>query len=361
MRHRVAEKICPSRKDWVEARDLFESPAWFDLFAARALAEAERPIFLEIQGKPDAATSDGVIPLIASKHPDAPYPRLLRSMVNYYSCSYGPIRSSSLDEEVAIKRAADELVSFASGFDMVQLNPIDEASPFLAASRHAFIRARWLTETYTCFGNWYAPTDGLSYSDYLSACKSSFPGTCEKRRQQFLKRKNVRLEIQSDESHIDAAIDAYTKVYRASWKTPEPFVDFIPSLIRLAASNGWLRLGLAFVGSEPAAAQLWFVVNRRALIYKIAYDDRFSKLSVGSVLSSHMFANALDVDHVAEIDYLSGDDEYKAKWMTRRREKHGLMAFNPLTPRGVLMAIRHFGGKIAKRIVRFRALASATI
>ncbi len=357
MKHRVAERVCNAAGDGAEAADIFESAAWFDLFASHALAESERPIFLEIQGSVSGATVDAIVPLIESKHTDAPYPRLLRSMVNYYSCSYGPIHRLPIDAR-AVSPVADELVAFAKRFDMVQLNPIDASSVFLAASRLAFSRARWITETYACFGNWYTPTQGMTYSDYLRACGSSFPATCEKRRQQFLKRKNASLEIRSNDVAIDSAIDAYTKVYQASWKTPEPYVDFIPSLIRLAARKGWLRLGLAFVDDEPAAAQLWFVVSGRALIYKIVYDGKFSKLSVGSVLTSHMFAHVLDVDHVSEIDYLSGDDAYKAKWMTNRREKHGLLAFNPITPRGALMAMRHYGGKFAKRMASFRASAS---
>ncbi len=46
---------------------------------------------------------------------------------------------------------------------------------------------------------------------------------------------------------------------------------------------------------------------------------------------------------VLDVDYLTGDDPYKKDWMTHRRERWGITAFNPRTPRRVLMAARHVG------------------
>ena len=48
----------------------------------------------------------------------------------------------------------------------------------------------------------------------------------------------------------------------------------------------------------------------------------------------------LEVDHVEEVDYLSGDDAYKADWMAQRRERVGLVAFDRHRPRGWLAAGR---------------------
>jgi hypothetical protein len=42
------------------------------------------------------------------------------------------------------------------------------------------------------------------------------------------------------------------------------------------------------------------------------------------------------------VDYLSGDDAYKADWMAARRERVGLVAFDRLSLRGVAAAARHF-------------------
>jgi len=53
---------------------------------------------------------------------------------------------------------------------------------------------------------------------------------------------------------------------------------------------------------------------------------------------------------VTEVDYLSGDDGYKKDWMSQRRERWGILALNPRTPRGVLAIARHVGGRAVKRV-----------
>jgi CelD/BcsL family acetyltransferase involved in cellulose biosynthesis len=128
-------------------------------------------------------------------------------------------------------------------------------------------------------------------------------------------------------------------------------------LMRTCAQQGWLRLGIAYLDGVPAAAQLWVVVAGTASIYKMAYDERFAKESVGTVLSSLLMEYVIDVDKVKTVDYLSGDDAYKRDWMSHRRERWGIMAFNLHTTHGVLAAARHVGGRAAKRALgAFRRL-----
>ena len=86
--------------------------------------------------------------------------------------------------------------------------------------------------------------------------------------------------------------------------------------------------------------QFWLVADGRALIYKVAYVENHAKLSVGSMLSSAMLQHAMDVDHVREVDFLSGDDPYKSKWMFERRDRHTLLAFNQRRWRGLIAGLR---------------------
>ena len=54
-------------------------------------------------------------------------------------------------------------------------------------------------------------------------------------------------------------IAAFERVYEASWKEPEPFPRFNPALMRALATEGSLRLGVLWAGTQPAAVQFWAV------------------------------------------------------------------------------------------------------
>ena len=65
-----------------------------------------------------------------------------------------------------------------------------------------------------------------------------------------------------------------------------------------------------------------------------------------------MMKHLIDVEKVGQIDFGSGDDAYKSDWMSSRRERWGIVAFNPRTLPGLLGAARHLGGLALRRIGR---------
>ncbi len=64
-----------------------------------------------------------------------------------------------------------------------------------------------------------------------------------------------------------------------------------------------------------------------------------------------MLERIVDKGDVAEINFGVGDDSYKRDWASRRREKWGLMAFNPRSLHGIMGVLRHVGGKKIKQAV----------
>ena len=188
------------------------------------------------------------------------------------------------------------------------------------------------------------------FGAYWPARPSALRNSVERGRRRLDKAGTWRIDIHSQTSDaLEGAIAAYEAVYAKSWKTPEPCPAFMPGLIRLAANLGWLRLGVLWLNDEPLAAQLWLVCEGKANIYKLAYVQGFEKLSAGSVLTTALMQHTMDVDGVSEVDYLSGDDAYKADWMALRRERIGLVAFDKFRPSGWLVLARHAAGRLKKR------------
>lgn len=325
---------------WADAAcggDLFSTGPWFRHFAATALDAQEHPFYVLSGGTPNEPAS--ALALKTTRTATFPRARMLESMTSYYSCGYGPV-SAEPHSGTVLSGLVEALCEAGRRVDGVQLGPLDRGSPFAQACESALRAAGFTVYWVLAYRNWYATTAGMGYADYLKRVPSSFPATSEKRRQAFLRKAQGTISITHSSDGLEEQLAAYDHVYRESWKVPEPYPAFMPGLVRLAASQGWLRLGVLRVNGAPAAAQLWFVADGRALIYKVAYVEQHAKLSVGSMLSCAMLQHAIDVDRVREVDFLSGDDPYKAKWMFERRDRHTLMAFNPRRWRGLVAGLR---------------------
>lgn len=278
--------------------------------------------------------------------------RTLSALTNWYSSFYAPLLRTDANASLLLPRMLHRIVT--EGWDRIDLRPMDVDSPSFAALEDALRAAGMAAQRYFCFINWYLQVDGRSYAEYAGSLPSPLRNTLKRKEKSLARsgRASFRIVTGVDEADLEAGIAAYEAIYRNSWKSPEPTPAFMPALIRLCAREGWLRLGLAHVDGEPAAAQLWIVCDGVASIYKLAYDERYAALSIGSLLTARMMEHAIDVDRVREVDYLTGDDAYKRDWMSHSRERWGLVAYNLRSARGLALAAINIGGGKLKRLLR---------
>jgi hypothetical protein len=339
---------------------VFMSLSWFRHLATTVFEQNNRFRIYGIEsggpGKPSLA-----LPMChAASRKGLFGPRRLMPLANYYTPLFGPVAgSSSRVSQEELNLLAEAIASERPRWDMIDIHPMQVDSPLFKGMLSAFHQAGMLAKTYFCFGNWYLPVNGRSYREYFESLPSKLKNTVTRKRKQLESAGRLRIEIVSSTAGLPAALSVYDQIYRSSWKKPESHPAFVQGLIRIGAEEGWLRLGIAYVDGQPAAAQLWMVDNGVASIYKLAYDERFSKLSVGSILTAQLMQHVIDVDRVREVDYLSGDDSYKRDWMPHRRERHGIVAFNPRTLYGALAALRHAGGRVFERIKLGSAVSRA--
>ena len=114
------------------------------------------------------------------------------------------------------------------------------------------------------------------------------------------------------------------------------------------AEKGMLRLGIARLGDQAVAAQLWIVAGRKASIFKLAYHENYADYSPGTVLTAHLLSHVIERDSVTEVDFLKGDDKYKRMWMSHRRERRGIVAYNPATITGAMLSLKELLGRLTK-------------
>jgi len=322
---------------------------WFDNFAATVVQDPPRIRVYGVEtrsGRPVAA-----LPTLHTARAAAFSPSRLDGMANYYSTYFAPVIASGEDVTAVARALAEGLWSDRKDWDVVNFQPLDRGATVFGALVQALRDVGMVVQTYFCFGNWYLDVGGRSYQEYLESLSSVLRKNVPYNIRRLEKSKQARIELVVDESGLERALDGYERVYNSSWKIPEPYPGFIRGLARLAARNGGLRLGLIYVDGEPAAAQIWIVDEGIASIYKIAYDERYAKLSIGTVLTAKLMQHVIDVDGVRIVDYLSGDDEYKKMWMSHRREFWGLLGLNPRSVRGLGPIARHVGGRLGKRML----------
>jgi hypothetical protein len=63
-----------------------------------------------------------------------------------------------------------------------------------------------------------------------------------------------------------------------------------------------------------------------------------------------LMEHVIEIDKVEEIDYLIGDDPYKKAWMSHRRERWGVIAYNPRSMGGLAGWAREALGRRIKSI-----------
>jgi len=278
--------------------------------------------------------------------------RELSGLENYYSSLYGPaVEAGKAQITQALQLLALEIVKERPHYHVINLQPLDRESHVYGALIKALHFAGFHVQTYFCFGNWYHELSGESYQDYFSGLSSRVRNTINRKTRKF-NRQDTTIKIYVSPADVNIAVRDYEKIYNSSWKQPEPYPDFIQGLVTLAAERGWLRLGIAYLDNEPVAAQIWIVCSGVASIYKLAYDEKYAKLSAGTILTAKLMEYVIDRDHVRQVDYLTGDDAYKKEWMSARRERWGVIGFNSKTLNGKLLAIRHIGASSLKRLLK---------
>ncbi|HOG04504.1 MAG TPA: GNAT family N-acetyltransferase, partial [Accumulibacter sp.] len=232
------------------------------------------------------------------------------------------------------------------GAHVMHFAPMDPESSTFHALLTGLRANDWIPFRFFCFGNWFLHVDG-SWEDYLRQRSANLRSAIRRRCKRFAADGGT-LHIATDPEHLEHAIAEFQAIYLASWKKPEPYPDFVPALIRRLASMGMLRLGIARIGERTIAAQLWIVDRQKASIYKVAYHEQFASYSPGTVLTAHLLQHVIDKDRVREVDFLIGDDPYKRMWMSDRRERWGIVAYNPHTLIGCALLLKEIAGRTVR-------------
>ena len=276
-----------------------------------------------------------------------PFDIRFHSLSNYYTSFYAPLIDSTatqLDITILLKKIKQQ----NSKIHCFQLEPMNLEARATNILLLSLREAGFICFKYFCFKNLFL-TVQQNWTEYLASRGHRILNTL-KRKTKKLTNADGSLEVVTSESKLEPALADYLQVYRASWKKPEPFPDFIPGLVRTYATNGWIRIGVVRLQGRPIAAQIWIVKDRCASIFKLAYDDEYKSYSAGTQLTAQLLRQAIEIENVKTVDYMKGDELHKRDWMNNSCDRIGIIAINPRTIIGILLLIKESSGRTLKAI-----------
>lgn len=105
----------------------------------------------------------------------------------------------------------------------------------------------------------------------------------------------------------------YPHVYRSQEEKA-----FLYELLKLMVDRDWLDVQFLYIDEIPVAYQFGFNYNNRFEDWRCGFDRRYSKLSVGKILLKLSLEDNFR-RRIQEVDFLRGDEFYKAEWQPFER------------------------------------------
>lgn len=209
-------------------------------------------------------------------------------------------------------------------FDYLTLAPIDSDNSTLNKFQNAMETAGLNVYRNHKEYNWFHHIKGESYAEYMAKRPAKVRNTVQRKQRKLAREYDDKIQLYVDKN-LDQALAIYHDLYTVSWKANEQYEALVKEATQQFAKRNWPRLALLRVDNTPIAAQLWFVAEGKASIFRLVYDQAWKDYSPGSILMNALLKHVIDNDKVTEIDFLSGNDKYKQDWMSERRERSALV------------------------------------
>lgn len=229
---------------------------------------------------------------------------------------------------VAESERAEVLACLVRGLSELSLNglllePVLAEDSQLLELQAGMTSVGFVCERHFRHYNWIYRVEGRTFQQFLAACPAQLRNTLVRKKRKLAREHAYEIRLYTGDE-VSRGMPDYYAIYHASWKAREQYTRFLDNIVTGFSRKNWVRLAVLYIDGHPAAAQLWFVNNAKASIFRLAYDEKWRAYSPGSILTSFLMEYVIDHDKVEEIDFLTGNESYKQDWMSTRRECYAL-------------------------------------
>lgn len=297
--------------------------AWWDVYGAgRQLFVHE---VLDYQGR-----SIGILPLYVSKRR---FGGLARFIGHGPADQLGPVCRA--ENRQAIAMALRDLVGAPGSPAMLLAERMraDERWEQMLDGRHIRHESFSLIDL-----------DGLDWNGWLATKSGNFRQQARKAERRLARDYRLEYRLVTDEDEVLEALDTLIRLHDARWNGASAAFspkrrDFHETFAMAAATRGWLRILVATLDGEPAAAWLGYRYGAAESSYLMGRGPQWSKHNIGSVLRMHAIREA--VDHVSEFRLLLGKETHKQRLATEDPGLDTFLVGSAMLPRVTHALIQH--------------------
>jgi len=318
--------ICSA--DWNEL--VFDSPqqlpmlsyAWIYPYIKYRLNDNEKWFCLFAH---ENGTLVGVLPVICSES---------SFLGMKYQRLYAPFDDQTNTCDILLKENNLEILSILLKYVFIhipnsfylELRRITECSPTILFNRSLQNQCRMSAQA-TGLGA-YLPVnaDYKNYNDFLLSLSKNFRGNLSKARNKVKKLPDLSVEIKKSCDAKPELIDTFINVESKNWKgkagsaiiNSEKNKKFYTDLSKELYKAGWLQWHFLKTGDTTIAANLAVQMKDSIVLWKLGYDEAYSKCSPGSILLEKLLEDVYSSNSIKEIN-LTTDRPWYDNWGMQKR------------------------------------------
>lgn len=164
-------------------------------------------------------------------------------------------------------------------------------------------------------------TAGRSWDEWLSGQSANFRQQVRRRQRKLAREHGLRIRLSDDSARLQDDLGVLFRLHRARWAGggsawPSPADEALHrAFAPRALERGWLRLWIAEVDGQPAAAWYGLRYAGRDWYYQAGRDPAWDRLAIGFVLLVHTVRDAFE-NGAREYRFGLGDEAYKERFAT---------------------------------------------
>ena len=335
--------------DDARAGNLFYSRAWLECYRRHGVPPGDR-LQLHAMDRDDDGTLLALLPAVFSRLYEAhPRARVLH-FLQPEALAHMPLFSRADAAVPGLETLMDSLRVGIRPYDVLRFSPLRPGAPVFHALESVLRRSGHALQVYRLAPEYYASTPAATFAEFLAARPAALRERLDQGRAAHA---DAGFRLVCDADGVDDGLRDYCKILDANESDPESEPSsYLPNVMRVAAQCGALRLGILYLGGQPAAIQLWMVSGGRARCLRAWSVFSRQEEWPDDLLSERILAHLIDIDRVGELSYGALDDGFIGDWADAAREQFGLAAFNLRTWRGLKGTLRHVGADALKSVFR---------